>query len=241
MRRLEHAAAQGRVLEELGHRPWPVPSSPWRMGQTWFRLLFAHWPVPAEALRHLVPEPLELEEWDGSAWIGVTPFRVTGLRLRGLPPFPIFSSFYELNCRTYVRVGARPGIWFFSLDASSRPAVEAARRFYKLPYHYARIRASSERFDLRRGEEVSFLSSYRGLGGAAPAKPGTLEYFLVERYCLYSDDGRLRADIHHPPWPLEPAEATVQQHGLAPVRLRGEPLLHYADRQDVVIWGPEAV
>jgi uncharacterized protein len=212
------------------------------MGQTWVRLLFAHWRVSADALRPHVPEQLELEEWDGSAWIGVTPFRVISLRLRGILPLPLLSSFHELNCRTYVRAGARPGIWFFSLDASSRAAVEAARHSYKLPYRYARISTTDHHFDLRRvGEDVSFTSSYRGLGSASPAAPGTLEHFLTERYCLYSEGGRLRSDIHHPPWSLEPAQATIQQHGLSPAPLEGTPLLHYAARQDVVIWAPETL
>jgi uncharacterized protein YqjF (DUF2071 family) len=119
------------------------------MGQTWQNLLFAHWRVSYDVLRPHVPERLELEEHDGSAWIGLTPFRVTGLRLRGMPPLPFVSSFYELNCRTYVRVGDRPGIWFFSLDASSAAgaaAVAAARRSYRLPYRHAQIRRDGDSF-----------------------------------------------------------------------------------------------
>ena len=136
--RLTDAAAQAQTLEDTAHRPWPLPARPWVMGQTWRRLLFLHWPVAAERLRPLVPTALELEEWDGSAWLGITPFRVEGLRARGLLPLPLLSSFDEINCRTYVRRGDRAGIWFFSLDASSRLAVEAARRTYRLPYRYAR-------------------------------------------------------------------------------------------------------
>jgi uncharacterized protein len=242
MTRFDDAIAQARSLREVDHRPWPLPSRGWLMGQTWERLLFAHWRVAHDVLRQQVPQRLELEEFDGSAWLGITPFRVVGLRLRGLPPLPLASSFHELNCRTYVRHGDRSGIWFFSLDASSRAAVEVARRTYKLPYHFAGIDVEGERFDVRRvGEAASLTSRYRGLGDAKPAKPGTLEHFLAERYCLYGDDGRLRADIHHPPWPLERAEATVEQSGISPVPLEGEPLLHYSNRQDVVIWPPESL
>jgi uncharacterized protein YqjF (DUF2071 family) len=206
------------------------------MGQTWHDLLFAHWRVPHDLLRPHVPGRLELEQHDGSAWIGLTPFRVTGLRLRGVPPLPFLSSFYELNCRTYVRAGDRPGIWFFSLDASSRAAVTAARNVYRLPYRHARIEAGNGSLQSEAEAGGLFRAYYRGVGVAAPAKPGTLEYFLVERYCLYAGDGEVRAEIHHSPWPLQDAAAEVEQRGIAPVALAGEPIFHYSHRQDVVVW-----
>ena len=212
------------------------------MGQTWQTLLFAHWRVPRDELRPHVPEPLELEEFDGSAWVGLTPFRVVGLRIRGVPPLPLLSSFLELNCRTYVRRGDRPGIWFFSLDASSRLAVEAARRTYRIPYRHARMDAGRGRFTAKPfGVKALFNARYAPAGDVFQAEPGTLEHFLAERYCLYGEEGRVRADIHHPPWPLQPADATVEQHSIAPVPLEGEPVCHFARRQDVVVWKPERV
>lgn len=239
MGRFEDAAAQASSLRETEHRPYPAPHRGWTMGQTWHDLLFAHWRVPHDLLRPHVPERLELEEHDGTAWIGLTPFRVTGLRLRGVPPLPLLSSFYELNCRTYVRAGDHPGIWFFSLDASSRAAVAAARRTYRLPYRHARIEAADGAFRVNVGGGDSFRARYHGVGLPAPAERATLEYFLAERYCLYAGDGELRAEIHHAPWPLQPAEAEVEQRGIAPVELEGEPIFHYARRQDVVVWSPE--
>jgi uncharacterized protein len=242
MSRFDDVAAQSASLKEVGHRPWPLKHDPWLMGQTWQRLLFAHWRVPHDLLRPHVPESLTLEEWDGSAWLGLTPFRVVGLRLRGAPPVPFFSSFCELNCRTYVRHGDRPGIWFFSLDASNRFAVEAARLTYRLPYRWARIEFRGDRFAAEpRDGSGSFRAHYRGTDDAEPARQGTLEYFLVERYCLYAGDGELRAEIHHGPWLLERAEATVTADGMAPVTLEGPPLCHYAERQDVVVWRPERI
>jgi uncharacterized protein YqjF (DUF2071 family) len=209
------------------------------MGQTWRHLLFAHWRVPHAALRPHVPARLELEEHDGSAWIGLTPFRITGLRLRGAPPLPLLSSFLELNCRTYVSAGGRSGIWFFSLDASSRAAVAAARSLYRLPYRHARIEAAGDRFRAHPDGGGLFEARYDGVGAPAPAEPGTLEHFLTERYCLYSDGGKQRADIHHSPWPLQRAQAEVEHHGIAPVELEGEPICHYAHRLDVLIWSLE--
>jgi uncharacterized protein YqjF (DUF2071 family) len=209
------------------------------MGQTWQNLLFAHWPVSHDVLRPHVPELLELEQFDGSAWVGLTPFRVTGLRLRGAPPLPFVSSFYELNCRTYVRSGDRPGIWFFSLDASNPVAVAAARRTYRLPYRHAQFEVKGGAFGVEAGGKGSFRARYHPAGEPAPAARGTLEYFLVERYCLYAGEGELRADIHHAPWPLQPAEAEVEYRDIAPVELEGEPICHFARRQDVVVWWPE--
>jgi uncharacterized protein len=239
MGRLDDAAAQARSLRETAHRPYPAPTRRWTMGQTWQNLLFAHWRVPHDVLRPHVPARLELEEHDGSAWIGLTPFRISGLRLRGAPPLPLLSSFDELNCRTYVRGGDRPGIWFFSLDASSRAAVAAAQRVYRLPYRHARIDAWSDRFQADTEGDGSFRARYHGLGMPSPAKQGTLEHFLTERYCLYADQGDMRAEIHHPPWPLQPAEAELEQRSIAPVQLEGAPICHYSSRQDVLIWSPE--
>src|ERR671925_102553 len=213
---LSAPARQAASLRETAHRPWPLPPGSWRMGQTWEDLLFAHWRVDADALRPLVPEALRLHTHDGAAWLGITPFKISALRLRGTLPLPRVSSFLQLNVRTYVTAGGKPGIWFFSLDASSRLAVEAARRSYKLPYFQARIRAEPgedwiEVESARVGHV--FSARYRASGEEFHAPPGSLEEFLAERYCLYAVDerGRLyRAEIHHPPWPLQPAEAAIE-------------------------------
>jgi uncharacterized protein len=218
------------------------------MGQTWEDLLFAHWRVDADALRRLLPDAVRLQTHDGAAWLGITPFRVSALRLRGTLPLPRVSSFLELNVRTYVTAGGKPGIWFFSLDASSRLAVEAARRTYKLPYFQARIGAEPqgewlEYESARAGQGPHvFSAKYRPSGEVFQAAPGSLEEFLAERYCLYTvdDRGRLyRAEIHHSPWPLQPAEATIELNTMAPADLPlpdEQPLLHFARVQDVVIW-----
>jgi uncharacterized protein YqjF (DUF2071 family) len=243
---LDAALRQARSLEHLEHRPWPISPRGWTMGQTWEELLFAHWRVPLDAVRAHVPASLEVEQHDGSAWLGITPFRLTGLRARGLPPLPGISSFLELNVRTYVNAGGeKPGIWFFSLDASSRLAVEAARRGYRLPYFHARMSAT------RRGEWIDyecarisesgrvFNGRYRPHGEVFHAEPGSLEWFLAERYCLYTTDerGRLyRAEIHHTLWDLQPAEAEVELTSISPLALDGDPLCHFSRRQDVVIW-----
>ncbi len=251
-------ARQSGSLQVTNHRPWPLPETSWVMGQTWEELLFAHWRAPANALRSQLPDGLELDLFEDEAWIGITPFRVTGLRARGLPPLPLLSSFLEVNMRTYVTAGGKPGIWFFSLDASSELAVEAARRVYKLPYFRAAMRAewrdgrleyASRRRD-PRGAPAAFRTGYRAIGDVLEPDPASdnlllgarsLAHFLTERYCLYTEDGgRLkRAEIHHAPWPLQPAEAHIEENTMSAsgIELLGEdPLLYYSARQDVVIW-----
>ena len=245
-------ARQAGTLSETGHRPWPLPGGSWIMAQSWEDLLFAHWRVDADAVRKLVPTGLSVDEHDGSAWLGITPFAVTNLRLRGTLPLPYLSSFPEINVRTYVTAEDKPGIWFFSLDTSSRGAVEAARRLYRLPYFHARMAVdrSGERIDYSSARRDAprpfvFTGSYEPRGDRFVVEPGTTEHFLVERYCLYATDGSAlhRAEIHHPPWCLRPAEASIELNTMPPdgVEVGDAPLLHLAERQDVVVWPLERV
>jgi uncharacterized protein YqjF (DUF2071 family) len=215
------------------------------MGQTWSQLLFAHWQVEPALLRRVVPPQLPLDIHEGSAWLGITPFRVSGLRLRRTPPIPVASRFPELNVRTYVTLGGRPGIYFLSLDAASTAAVVAARRAYRLPYFRARMDARRDGADVlyrstrRHGPEARFAARY---GPVTGPEPGGLARWLAERYCLYTLDAErrpLRAEIHHRPWPLQPAHADIELNTMAAplgITLGGEPLLHYSVRQDTVIW-----
>ena len=225
------------------------------MGQSWDSFLFAHWRVDADELRALVPAALELQTFAGSAWLGIMPFRMAAVRLRGTLPLPLLASFLELNVRTYVTTGGKPGVWFFSLDASSQLAVEVARRAYKLPYFPARItlRRHGDWIEYESARVASaadphvFSARYRPRGAASCAAAGSLEEFLIERYCLYALDkrGRLcRAEIHHAPWLLQEADAEIELNTMAPrgVLLPDEaPLTHFAAARDVVIWPLEHV
>ncbi len=244
---LAEAVRQASVTREKAHRPWPLPSRMWVMGQTWESLLFAHWRLQPERLQRLVPG-LPVDTFGGDAWLGITPFVVTGLRVVGTPPVPGLSRFPELNVRTYVTLEDKPGIYFFSLDAGHRLAVTAARRLYRLPYFRARMRMRRSgdwvEYESRRVDAAipaEFRGRYRPTGPVQTAEPGTLPYFLAERYCLYTigpDGGIFRAEIHHPPWPLQTAEAELETNTMAPagLELPGDPLLHFAERQDVVVW-----
>jgi uncharacterized protein YqjF (DUF2071 family) len=242
---LDQAARQARSVDVTAHRAWPLPSGPWVMGQTWESLAFVHWRVAVDELRPFVPDGLEIEEFDGSAWLGIVPFRITGLRARGMVPLPGLSEFNELNVRTYVRAAdGKPGVWFFSLEATSRIAVRAARRLYRLPYFDARMALADDesRIDVecsRLGEAGRVFSGvFRATGERAVSPVDSLEYFLVERYCLYAEgDGKLwRAEIHHAPWVVGAGEAEIGLNSIAPLPLSGAPLCHIAEPQDVVIW-----
>ena len=244
------------ILNRTEHRPYPLPESPWALVMSWHDLLFMHWPVLADALRPLIPSSLQLDTFDGSAWLGVVPFRMSGVRPRFLPGIPAISNFPELNLRTYVSADGKPGIWFFSLDAHNPVAVRLARATFKLPYYDAKM------FCHTSGDEVRYASvrthkdalpaefdgSYRPTGEVFESRPDTLENFLTERYCLYAADSKSRVkrgDIHHHMWPLQRAEAetgTLNMTDQIGLKLPDiEPLLHYARRLDVVAWPPRSI
>ena len=194
------------------------------MRMNWRDLLFLHWPMPAAALRALVPPQLELDLFDGTAYVGLVPFTMTGVRPVGVPPVPGLSSFHETNVRTYVRLGDRdPGVWFFSLDAANRIAVKLARSLFHLPYRYARMFLEHE--PRSRPDDSPTSIVYAGVrhwpgplpasyairatptGNVQPAQPGSLEHFLAERYLLYAlrKNQLYQGQVHHTPYPLQSA------------------------------------
>ena len=195
------------------------------MRMQWRDLLFAHWAVDAAALRTLIPEGLDLDLFEGRAYVGVVPFSMRNVTPRWLPAVPGLDAFPELNLRTYVTVAGRPGVWFFSLDAGQKLAVRVARRLFHLPYFDARFTVSKAGGDVeysavrthRRAAGAKFSASYRPAGGVYRATAGSLDSWLTERYCLYAMDraGQVyRGEIDHPPWPLQPATAEVSVNTL---------------------------
>lgn len=237
-----------KALTVTEHRPWPVPNRPWVMTQTWSELLFAHWAVSPDLLEAHLPKGLSLERFNGQAWLGIVPFRMSRIHPRWLPSLPWISAFLELNVRTYVTDGEKSGVWFFSLDAANPVGVWLGRNWFNLPYFNAQMHSQkqgggyvyrSERRHMRADSGV-FSGSYQPVSAEFLAQPDTLEHFLTERYCLYTQDkqGRLyRGEIHHVPWPLQPAEAEIITNTVAPFDLPPTPpLLHYAERIEVVVW-----
>lgn len=238
------------ILSHTSHRPWPLPSGPWVMKQTWYNLLFAHWPIAVSDLRAQIPAPLEIDTFEGQGWLGVVPFGMSNVYPRFTFPMPGLSHFLELNVRTYVRTGDKPGVYFFSLDAANPIAVEVARRWYQLPYFHAHMKMRSDGdwidYQSRRTPHnalsAEFAGRYRPVSEIYLSQRGTLEYWLTERYCLYTvAQGQVyRGEIHHLPWPLQKAEAEIatntmaRPHGLVLSNL--PPLLHFARRIETVEW-----
>ena len=205
-------------LSQIAHRPYPIPAGRPRWRQKWLDLAFFHWPIDVEMVKALLPDGLELDTYEGLAWLSVVPFRMEDVMLRGLPAVPNISNFPELNLRTYVIKDGKPGVWFFSLDADQRLAVWAAKTFFHLPYFKALMRCDLEGerviYSSRREEgDATFAAEYQPVGEVYYAHSGTLEHWLTERYCLYSYDGThlYRGDIHHCPWPLQKINYDISQ------------------------------
>jgi len=244
------------VLEDVIDRPWPLPAAPWVMRQTWHDLLFAHWPVDPLLLASKLPTALKLDLFNGDGWIGIVPFHMSNVAPRAVPALPWVSAFPELNVRTYVTSRGKPGVYFFSLDAGSSLAVRVARAVFNLPYFLAAMSVEQRDGSLhyrserkhRGGTTARLVADYAPAGPPFRAREGTLEYFLTERYCLYTTDKQgvvRRLNIHHAPWPLQVADAVFHSNTMADavgVQLPAvAPRLHFAKRQDMVAWLPERV
>jgi len=244
------------ILYATAHRPWPLPDGQWAMTQTWNDLLFAHFPMDKERLRALIPQSLALDLYDGQAWVSVTPFWISNLRPPGVPPMPRVSRFPELNVRTYVTYGGKPGVFFFSLDAGNLSAVWGARLFYRLPYWHADMKSQvrdgwieyrSHRLHgpKANGRSAEFSGRYRPITVARTATPGSLDEFLSERYCLYAVTRKhvYRAEIHHLPWELQIAEVETEIETMREAagldESLGPPIHRFSKRLKVLVWGPE--
>jgi len=220
------------------------------MHQKWGKLLFMHWRIDERLLRPLIPEGLEIDTFDGSAWLAIVPFTMWDIRAfpPHLPAVPKLNAMHELNVRTYVHLNGSPGVWFFSLDCNNATAVFGARTFYYLPYYNAEITLeqtgcainySSQRTD----KPAANFRAQWNIGAPLPTtEPDSLEFFLTERYCLFSEHkGKVyRSRIHHQPWPLQTATldswSSTMIEALQLTEPAEQPLLHYAEELAVDIW-----
>jgi uncharacterized protein len=239
-----------QLLKQTEHRPYPLSTKPWVMTQTWNRLLFAHWPVPATLLKKYIPSAFTLDTYDGVAWISVVPFEISHLRIRRLPAIPYTTCFSEINVRTYIIKDNKPGVLFFSLDATNPFVVAAARRFFFLPYYNANIQLEKEQDWLqytslrthKNADSARFSAKYRPSSPIFYASKGSLEDWLTARYCLYTfnKDQLYRGEIHHAPWPLQQAEVEIFDNTMHPLLhsniLQTKPVLHYTHRIKTLLW-----
>lgn len=238
------------VLKAVNHRPYPLPNKRWLMTQTWEDLVFIHYPIQKERIEQHIPSPLEVDTFDGVAWIGVVPFWMKNIRMHGLPPIPFASSFLELNVRTYVTYQNKKGVYFFSLDANHLPAVMMARTFFSLPYLHAHIRFSrfGDSMDFKSVRKhqgfpnTCFEASYKPTSSSFIAKKGSLEEWLVERYnlLLVKKNQVYIGHIHHQPWELQHADIEIKTNDLLPFlpsSIQNEkPLVHYSKYLRAFAW-----
>ena len=239
---------EARQYSSETHRPWPPPRTPWVLQMRWHDLLFLHWSLPPDVIRPLIPEPLELDTFEGQGWIGIVPFRMSGVRLRFMPRFTAMA-FPELNVRTYVKYGEKTGVWFFSLDAASKLAVRGAR-LLGLPYYDARMTVAAGDKTVayrslrihRHAPSAKFEARYEPTGPVYHSTAESLDRWLTARYCLYAARGNrvVYGEIDHPPWPLQPAELDLRvntmTNALDIALPQTKPLLHFARRLDVIAW-----
>lgn len=238
-------------LFHVAHRPWPLPAGPWIWRQSWLDATFLHYRVDIRELRPRIPSELRIQEFDGTAWVGLVPFRMADVMRRPLPVLPFLSAFPELNLRTYVEYEGKPGLWFFSLDADSWPIVAGGRHLYGLPYFRAKIRQRREgdvfRFSsMRRDGLARFDADSRPLGESYVPREGSFEHWAIERYGLYAEAprnrGLTRVDIHHAPWALRRAEVAIRHSNMlavAGIRPLGDsPVAHFSSGVHVVSYAP---
>lgn len=230
-------------------RTWELPKRSHAIRMSWHDLLFAHWQYEPALVSQYLPEGVTLDTFEGKAWVAVVPFRMSDVAPRFVPAIGWMSAFPELNVRTYVQIDEKPGVWFFSLDATNPIAVRGARTFFHLKYmdadmsielkdgwyHYSSVRT-------HRGEpKANFKGKYQPVGEPFFAKAGTLEHWLTARYCLYTcnpQGGLLRGEIDHPPWTLQQARWEVQENSmLEPLSLATDDNPHLLFSKDIAVRG----
>jgi uncharacterized protein len=230
--------------------PEPPPGS-WLMKQTWQHVLFAHWPVPADDVRPLVPAPLEVDFWAGQAWVSVVTLRASGVRLRFVPPVPLLSTLHQVNLRTYVHYQGEPGVYFITIDTDHLPAALGARLLYRLPYYYARIVMRNQGKEVswasRRAtpgtEPAEFRATYRPTGELFTPGPATLDAWLLNRFRLFMVTGGgqpKRGEIRHSEWHLHNAALAIEHDSLSAARgvrvPSVAPVTHYAAQESALFW-----
>ena len=229
----------------------PDPRRRTVMHQRWENLLFLHWTVDRDAIQRTLPPGLYCDTFAGTGWLAIVPFAMRGVRPAGLPAVGPLSNFLELNVRTYVHDEAGvPGVWFYSLDCNQQLAVWVARTFFRLPYEHATMSAefaaTNDYRCQRRGAAAEARYRWNADGTVHPAKPGGLEFFLLERYCLYaSRGGRLfRGQVAHQPYEYgnarmeEISSLPAEQAGFAGLASKPQHIC-YAPGVDVRILGLE--
>ncbi|MCJ7842651.1 DUF2071 domain-containing protein [Lederbergia sp. NSJ-179] len=237
-----------KAFLETNQRPFPLPESRWLMTQTWNHLLFCHWPIDEKVIQPLIPPEFELDKFAGKAWLGVIPFQVTDMRIRGLPKPPYLHTYLELNIRTYVTYKGTPGIYFLALDADKWSAVWGGKIGALLPYRKAnmemqerknRIHFQSKPLDPSQKERTLSIQ-YQPISESYSPTTDSLEYWLFERYCFFIlfKNRVFRGDIHHNHWKVSQAVAKIDQPFFFTLfqNRHDAPLFHYTRKKQAFMW-----
>lgn len=239
------------LLNDIIHRPYPLPSKNWIMRQTWKNVLFLHWPIPLEKLRPHIPTSLQIDTYKGTAWLGIILFVLEGIYPFGLSSISLTPKFPEINVRTYVTYNGKPGIYFLSIDVDNWASLKIAKHWYHLPYHSAHIsfQKEGESFHCHsvrrenRNDPLSFHCKYASVSDVYAPKEGTLDHWLTERYCFYSSNNGVSiycGEIHHQPWPLQKAKIELVNHTLfTPFHFdlpEEKPVIHFSPGVDSLMW-----
>jgi uncharacterized protein YqjF (DUF2071 family) len=238
-------------MDEVTHRPWPIISQNWIIRQSWSNVLFIHWPISAELLRPHIPRSLEIDTFDGTAWMSVVVFVMEGIYLRGLSALSVTPKFAEINVRTYVHLDGKPGVYFMSLDVGDLASLMIAKRWYRLPYKAAQISFQKEGRtflcqSLRKGKSnvpIGFHGNFIPLSGVYLSKKEMFDYWLTERYCFFSANKRgniYGGEIHHQPWPLQKVEIEICRNSLfTPFQFdlsEEKTIAHFSKGLDTLFW-----
>lgn len=229
------------ILRIKAHRPFPMPKRPWKYYQEWHDVLFAHWKVPVQVLRELIPQGLDIDLYEGQAWVSLVAFEVRKLRPHFFPPFPPISDFVEINMRTYVLRNQKPGIYFFSLEAQNRVSALLGKYSVGLPYMKSIITHPQGIYDSFNAKRGFHLKVKYTPGESIPHK-SELDKWLTERYSLFKEShGSIAGnDVHHFEWPLQSVEVNQlklhYQYQNLVIDQKAE-LYHYSKGVYVPTWG----
>jgi uncharacterized protein YqjF (DUF2071 family) len=195
------------VLQSIDHRPWEMPSQKWKYYQEWNDAIFLHWKVEPQALRKFVPKDLEIDTYQGSAWVSMVAFDMKNTRPFFLPAFSPFSDFHEINIRTYVTFNGKPCVYFLSIEGGREISCKIAKKMSKLPYQYSIMNRSNGIYSAKNLSNNSQFEVKFKIGEILRDK-SDLDKFLTEKYALVQDFKKElnHFEIHHIEWPLRQIE-----------------------------------
>jgi uncharacterized protein len=233
------------ILPDTSQRTYPLPDRNWKYYQQWHNSTFLHWIIPAEKIKELLPPGLELDTFEGNAWVSLVEFEVKKMSPHYLPPFPYISNFREINVRTYVTCKGIRGIYLFSIETDKIIEVFLTRSFIGLPYEKSLIKKTPNNVVSVNNYHNYFLD-YSLAPVGLPTEKSKLDYWLTERHCLYNyhNNKIYRHNIHHKEWDLEEIDISISDvnYDFKSFSLNINPdKIHFSKKLEVLLWNREIV